>query len=104
MNVADTLKGLSAYPIPERTIEAIAAAHGLALADEAENIPSITLAKADVYAWLAMAPDVSQGGQSFSFTDEQRKQLRLKASALYDEAVAGDERKTTLYGYKGSRL
>ena len=56
--------------------------------------------------WLSVAPDVSQGGQSYSFTDEQRKQFRNRANSLYDDFGASDEAGTPkpIYGYKGSRL
>lgn len=60
-------------------------------------------AVADVLMWLSNAPDVSQGGQSYSMTDDQRKQLRMRAMAIYQE-TGDDTRKQTIYGYKGSRL
>ena len=64
------------------------------------------LAVADLLMWLSIAPDVSQGGQSYSFTDEQRRQFRNRAGSLYDDFGAGDEAGTSkpIYGYKGSRL
>lgn len=63
------------------------------------------LALADVLMWLSLAPDVTQGGQSYSFTDEQRQQLRNRANALYGEfGSATGAASGTVYGYKGSRL
>ena len=50
--------------------------------------------------------NVSQGGQSYSFTDEQRKALRNQASALYRDLGENDgtgAAKAT-YGYKGTNL
>lgn len=99
------------YPLPSRTLDEIAARRGCSLSDEAsQEVLSgavFNLSKADVLMWLSRAPDVSQGGQSYSFTDEQRKQLRNEAKALYAEFAADDTGATAnkpIYGYKGSRL
>lgn len=104
MIVVDVLRSVNAYPIPQYTLMAIAEARGLSPQSEVmpEHSKALTLAKGDVYKWLALAPDVSQGGQSFSFTDEQRTRFMQMAQQMYAEA--GEVRKTTIYGYKGSRL
>lgn len=107
--VRDLLKGINAYPLPLRTLFETAEKRGLDLDGEATqeiiNGKAYNLSKADLLMWLSFAPDISQGGQSFSFTDEQRKQLRLRARQLYDEYdPEGDETDVGLYGYKGSRL
>ena len=98
------------YPVPLRTLTAIADKRGLSLTTDAtqemQKSKEYNLAVADLLLWLSIAPDVSQGGQSYSFTDEQRKQFRLRANGLYDKYdPTGDasERKT-IYGYKGDRL
>lgn len=110
MTVLDAIRGISAYPVPQRTIGMIAKKRGLELdavaTEEILTGKAYNLATADILMWLSEAPDVSQGGQSYSFTDEQRKQLRLRANGLYDKYdPTGDasERKT-IYGYKGDRL
>lgn len=56
--------------------------------------------------WLSSAPDISQGGQSFSFTDEQRILMRNRAHALQDKYMDVEEalQNNPVYGYKGSRL
>lgn len=102
MTIVEMLRTLSAYPIPRATLVAIAEARGVYADDKAVEGTALELARADVYMWLATAPDVSQGGQSFTLGDEQRKQYRLMAQGIYAEQ--GVTRKTTIYGWKGSRL
>lgn len=102
----DLLRGINAYPIPPTALIGIAAVRGLDLEEEVLNdsvaSDSWRLARADVLMWLADAPNVAQGGQNYSFTDEQRKRFRDEAQAVYDE-LEPDEHKAK-YGYKGSRL
>lgn len=104
--VLDSLKGVNAYPIPLRTFEEVAGKHGLTLTAEATQTvltsAGYNLALADLLRWLILAPDVSQGGQSYSFTDEQRLQMRVQADNLYDEY--GPQERKAVYGYKGSRF
>lgn len=106
--ILEALKGINAYPVPPHTLNGIAEVRGLALADTAtrETLESkpFKLAKADVLMWLSIAPNVSQGGQSYSFSEEQRKNLRTEANGLYTEC---DEDKAAIlpkFGYKGTRL
>lgn len=100
------LAGLNAYPIPPHALQGIGVARGLDLDAEATQDGvkdrAYRLAYADVLMWLAGAPDVAQGGQSYSFTDEQRNRFRAEAQSILDELEA--EQRTTIYGYKGSRL
>jgi hypothetical protein len=109
VTILDALRGINAYPIPLRAIDETAARRGLSLTDEATqtalSTPAYRLSKADILLWLSLAPDITQGGQQFGFTDEQRKQLRQQAYAIYNE----DDPQTMTavgvkYGYKGSRL
>lgn len=108
--VLESLKGVNAYPIPLRTLTELAERRGLTLQAEATQETLLSagynLAKADILLWLSFAPEISQGGQSYSFTDEQRKQFRSSAYALYDLYGEEDDAATPkpLYGYKGSRL
>ena len=106
--ILETLKGVSAYPIPLRTLVETAEKRGVALTDtatqEALVSKSYKLAKADLLLWLSLAPNIGQGGQSFSFTDEQRQQFRNQAKALYDECGEVSAASKPIYGYKGSRL
>lgn len=105
--VLEALKGINAYPIPLGSIVDTAEYRGLNLPDEAsqEKMQSAAykLAQADLLLWLSLAPDVSQGGQSYGFTDEQRVQFRNRANALFRECDDSGQTKS-IYGYKGSKL
>lgn len=109
VSVLEALKGINAYPIPLRTFVEVAEARGVKLTDtptqDVLQSKAYNLCVADILLWLSLAPNVIQGGQSYSFSDAQRTQFRNRANALYDEFGA-DESGTpkTLYGYKGSRL
>lgn len=106
MTILEALRGINAYPIPYRTLETAAVRHGLQLDGTATQQvmagSAYKLACTDLLYWLSTAPNITQGGQSYSFTDEQRQQLRNQADALAEEADA--EAVITKYGYKGSRL
>jgi len=109
MTTAEALLAVSSYPVPYRTIEAIALKRGLSLTDEADQSlvsgKSYQLSLADLYIWLYFAPNVSQGGQSYSFTAEQRSYWKSQALKIYNkydedaaESVAGN------YGYMGAKF
>lgn len=105
----ELLKGISAYPIPIRTLIAVSGRWGIALSEEpqAEVLQSreYNLCVAELLLWLSIAPNISQGGQSYSFSEDERKQLRSRAYGIYDAwGVDGKSTPKTLYGYKGSRL
>lgn len=106
--VLEALKGINAYPIPMRTIIEIGEARGLSLNDMAtrETLKGkqFKLAKADVLMWLSIAPNISQGGQSYSFSEDQRKFLRSQANALYAECDEDTKAILPTFGYKGTRL
>lgn len=105
--ILEALKGINAYPIPLRTIVESALRRGVdiyeELSEEMSRTRGYNLCKADLLMWLSFAPAVSQGGQSYSFTDEQRLRMRNEAKALYDEFEEEEGARTT-YGYKGKRL
>lgn len=109
-SVLENLKSVSMYPIPIRTLNETIERRGLRQEEEATQEvmrgAKYNLALADILIWLSLAPDISQGGQSFSFTDEQRIQFRNRANKLkqqYQSAAEAALDKPT-YGYKGSRL
>lgn len=109
MTVADYLRGVTAYPLSFRTLSMIAEGRGLDLSSEADaealRGAPLLLARADVLLWLAGAPNITQGGQSYSFTDEQRKEMKRAAQAVYAELEADNAAlHNVVYGYKGSRL
>lgn len=108
--LADILLSLTAYPLPRRVVDAIALRRGIdpeAAADpEALLSHPCLLAEADTLVWLSQAPAVSQGGQSYSFTDQQRAAFRTRAASLYRQCdvTPPDDVVKAEYGYKGSRL
>lgn len=106
--ILESLKGVNAYPVPLRTLFEIAEIRGLSLTSEATQADlrgkDYKLATADLLLWLSLAPNISQGGQSYSFTDEQRQQFRNRANALFDEFGEETSSVQPTYGYKGSRL
>ncbi len=106
--VLEALKSVSAYPVPLRTLVETAERRGLTLTDEAtqEVLTGRTyrLALADLLLWLYLAPNITQGGQSYSFTDEQRTEFKNRAYAMYNELQESYASTKTIYGYKGSKL
>lgn len=106
--VLDSLRSVNAYPIPLRTLVETAESRGLSPSEEAtqEVLQSsdYRLATADLMLWLSLAPDVSQGGISYSFTDEQRKLLRMSANNIYKELDKEVAEMKSIFGYKGERL
>ena len=109
MTVLESLLAVSPYPIPQRTIEATALKRAVGLGDTATTellaSDAYRLCVADLYVWLYFAPNVGQGGQSYSFTDSQRDWWKKQALAVYEELdeTALAALKTT-YGYMGSKL
>lgn len=106
MTIHEALRSVNAYPIPDRTIQEVCERRGLDPCAESGfsvlDSADFRLAKADLLLWLSYAPNVSQGGQSYSFSDEQRARFRAEAQGLLDED--SEEQKHTIYGYKGSVL
>lgn len=104
----DALKSVNAYPIPLRTLVETAERRGVSLTaditQESLLDKAFRLAKADLLLWLSVAPNVTQGGQSFSFTDEQRKDFKRQAYAIYDVCEPTANAECVSYGYKGDRL
>lgn len=104
--VLETLKAINAYPIPSSTLTRVATARGLDLAatatKEGMRGGEYRLATADLLLWLADAPNIAQGGQNYSFSEDQRERFRSEGQAILDELEP--DAKHTRYGYKGSRL
>lgn len=105
--VLEALRGINSYPIPLRTIYEVAERRGVDIHSETsvEMLKSreFNLCRADLLLWLSYAPNVTQGGQSYSFSDEQRIRMRNMAQEIYDE-LEEEGLPKTLYGYKGKRL
>ncbi len=107
MTVLESLCAISGYPLSPLSLELAARGRGLDPAAEVSKetfaAKDYRLAKADVLMMLADAPDVTQEGISYSFTDEQRDSFRMSASIIYNESGEG-EKGHAVYGYKGDRL
>lgn len=112
MTLTDALRSISGYPIPQRTIMAVAQSRDFMLCDMGDEATqevlastSYRLATADLLVWLACAPNISQGGQSYNFSEEQRADFKRKAMMIYDELEPDEAASVGVkYGYKGSKL
>nr|DAW70445.1 MAG TPA: hypothetical protein [Caudoviricetes sp.] len=104
----EALKSINAYPIPLRTLAETAARRNISLTADAtqEGLQdkSYRLAKADLLLWLSLAPNISQGGQSFSFNEDQRQAMRREANSIYQELEPSGAVVMPTFGYKGDRL
>lgn len=107
MNIASTLKALNAYPIPSPLIENIIEGEGLDGEQEAtadiRQSKEYKRAKAKVFRFLSTAPNISQQGISYSFTNEDKAYFRRCASQIMDEIGEGDEEEMQ-YGYIGDNF
>ena len=104
----EALKSVNAYPIPLRTLMETAERRGVSLTADAtlESLQGkeYNLARADLLLWLSIAPNITQGGQSYSFTDEQRKDLKRQANDIYSVFEPKSNAGCATFGYKGDRL
>lgn len=108
MKVSELLKSVNNYPIPANVIMEAGIRHGISPDDEADKevlaSEAYNLAKADIYEYLAGAPNVSQNGISFTFTDEQRSYFLSMASSIRREWGVTDLASGQGYGYMGEDL
>lgn len=109
--VCELLRSVTNFPISANTLEALALKRGLDLNDsaDAEIVKSraYLLTEADIYRWLYLVANMSQGGQSYNFTAEDKEHFRLEANKTYrlfgeDDMILKET--SAKYGYKGSRL
>lgn len=110
LSVADALMSIANYPVPMRVVGVTCNRRGLNVDDaaSAEIMAGrcFLLAKADILMYLFNAPNVSQGGQSYSFDASQRANFRRAAMGIYNRFGEGAENGSNgvAYGYKGSRV
>lgn len=107
MNVVQSLRSLSAYPIPSATLQDIAEGVGLCveaeLTQEVRHFSEFRRAQARVYLFLSEAPNVTQNGISYSFSDDDRRRFKTRAESILDEL--GDTTGNRVsYGYQGEEL
>jgi hypothetical protein len=105
MKVSKALMSISNYPIPMPVIENIMDTEGL---DAEEDETSVEMRQSDafkkctaaVYLFLADAPNVTQGGISYSFSEEERKRFAKMAAGI--KAELGDQNDAEIeVGYFG---
>lgn len=105
--VLESLRAVNGYPLSWLSLELVARSRGLDpesdVSEEMLGSKVYRLAKADVLMMLAYAPDVTQEGITYSFTDKQRDDFRTSASMIYNE-YGEKTGSSTIYGYKGNRL
>lgn len=108
MNVLQSLKSLSGYPIPLATIQDVADEVGISVDAEAtkelRGSKEFKRAKARIYLYLSKAPNVSQGGISYNFSEEDRRRFRQEAESILDEIGDNADGLGVTYGYKGEDL
>jgi hypothetical protein len=89
MTILQSLKSVTGYPVPSCTIQDIAEQHGIDIEEnatlEVRASSKFRLTKADVLFWLANAPNVSQAGIVYNFTDEDRRNFRSQATGIYED-------------------
>lgn len=106
MKIVESLKAISIYPIPQRTLDRVAVERGLQQDQEATSQTFTTkgyqLATADLMDWLSNAPNISEGGVSFSLSQQERESFKRKSKAIYQTYGIGTE--SIEYGYAGSEL
>ena len=104
ITISQSLRSVNAYPIPETVLQDIAASRELNLDREADvavrETANYQLARADVFEWLADAPDVTQAGISFKFAESERKEFRGKAATIYSDCGVAKSSSFNL-GFKG---
>lgn len=105
--VINALKTISAYPIPEAVFIDAASENGIGINDEATTAvresSGFKRAKARIYTYLAEAPNLSQGGISFSFTSTEKSEFRKKALELINDAD-GNIDGSGCYGWMGENF
>lgn len=105
MTIAESLSALNAYPIPVARREIICIESGLVSGAEFTAETSLSVdyikAKAMVFKYLAIAPNVTENGITYSFNESDKKRFLALASELLESV---NELKSGSYGYKGEDL
>lgn len=109
LTILQSLKSVSGYPIPVDAITDMCEEAGINVettaSPEVRSSKGFKHAKAMVYLWLADAPNVSQGGISYSFNATERQRFRKRAGELLGKiGLDGDCNGGDNYGYMGTDL
>lgn len=104
MKASKALMSITNYPIPAPVIENIMDAAGLdgnteTNADVRQGVP-FRRATAGVYQYLAEAPNVSQGGITYSFSEDERTRFAQRAGNILAE-LGDDQNAEVEVGYFG---
>ena len=103
MTIMQALRSINSYPLTDEQLSMAAVSAGLDPNSDAIGMltkKEYTHAKANVYSLLAEAPNISQGGITFSFTSDEKKQFRSVACRLYN-AIGVDVPQASKWGYQG---
>ena len=108
MVVLDSLQAISGYPLSRNALRSICIECDV---DPDQEIDADCLkgnnykkAKAEVFLMLYQAPNISQGGISYSFTQEERESFKSSYYLLMGEIGEDATIKLPRFGYKGSNL
>lgn len=108
MTFKQLLKAATNYPVSDDTLSAMCIARGVDITHDAGGDIAIhSLLKADLYIWLSTAPNITENGVSFSFTNEEKERFVLYANRIYNafgEAENEVEKPKPKWGWKGDRL
>lgn len=106
--IFQSLKNISNYPIPSTVIEETAEDYGLDAQQEStadiRKGRCYMLAKARIFDFLADAPNVSQSGITYTFSESERKSFRTKAESIRDNLGETDISDNNNYGYQGENF
>ncbi len=101
LTILQSLQSINAYPILVSAIESIIEARCLVGGDSPDYASQeYQLAKADVLMWLSQAPDITQAGISYRFSDKDRLSFRNQALTIYN-GWGVDVSSSFTYGDKG---
>ena len=98
--ISNSLRSISNYPIPPAIIEEVAEDSGLN-PDELVTPEIRMLAKAGIYDFLSEAPNISQAGISYTFSNDERNRFKLKAGSIRKKLEGSNH---GVYGYQGEDL
>ena len=95
MKISAALKSITNYPIPSSVIENVADEAGLGdatqeITKEIRKGSDFKRATAYVYRFLADAPNITQGGISYTISEDERSRFAKRAAAILDELGEGD--------------
>lgn len=107
MTIGEALKSLTAYPVPASTLANVAQEAGIELQAQADAPAragrGYKKAQALICLFLAEAPNVSQGGISYSLGEDERVRLRRRAEAILCD-IGDNSTRAGTGGYIGEDL